>query len=135
MAFRFHVVTDCLAGCLISALLSVWLMIKFDSTVVGLIPMIIIPPLSVWFGGVRRRDSLLLIAVLGLVGWFVGASMSSFEFGSQAQVVGTAEPFGRIYSILLSAIGSGLFALGASFFIGKEQLATFGKPSSDSQEP
>ena len=136
LTFRFHVVTDCLAGCLISVLLSIFLMLKFDSTAVGLIPMIIVPPLSVWLGGVRRRDSLLLIAVLGLVGWFAGAYASDFVFDSQARVEGQAElSLVGIYSIVSSAIGSGVFALAAAFFIGKEKLTTFGKSKSNLQEP
>ena len=135
MAFRFHVVTDCLGGCAISILLSILLALKFDSAVVGLMPMLIIPPLGCWLGGVRRRDSLLMIAVFGLVGWFVGAYAFNALVGPQSQGDGMAElPLSGFYSILSCAIGSGGFALVASFFIRPEKLTTFGKTNANSTE-
>ena len=77
MTFRFHVITDCLAGCLISVPLTVLLLLKFESTFIASLPIITIPAFSCWLGGIRRRDSLMIVAVLGLAGSLVGTAITS----------------------------------------------------------
>ena len=121
MGYRFNVITDCLAGCLISALLSILLMLEFDSVFLAFLPMITIPPLSCWLGGLRNRNSLVAIAIFGSIGWFAGTASKPIMMAMRSQSPIERKdslPLAGYEPVIPSAICAGIFALGCACFVG-----------------
>ena len=125
MANRINLIVACLAGCVISVLLAVLLMLKFDSTLLAFLPTICLPSLACWLGGLKRQNVLLMIAVFAAIGWFAGTAFTpAVAMSPRSQIERNVNrPLAGHDPILPCAICGAVFALG---------LACFASPSNSS---
>ena len=126
MAFRFDMIAAGLSGSVVSVLLAVLLMLKFDSAFVAMVPTILIPPLACWAAGLRHRSTLVMIAVYATIGWFAGAGLtSSVAMSRQSRIEENAKrPLAGYDPILPCAICGGIFAFGRACFISSPESST-----------
>ena len=119
MAIRINVIVACLAGSVVSVLLAILLMLKLDSAFAAFLPTLLIPPLSCWLGGLRRRDTLLMIAIFGTIGWFAGTAFTQVvAMGPQSQIEHNVKrPLAGNDPIVPCAICGGIFAFGRACFV------------------
>ena len=109
----------CFAGCVISVLLAVYLMLTFDSALLAFVPTLILPSLACWLAGLRRRDVLLMIAIFGTIGWFAGTAFTpGVAMSRQQQIEHRLKlPLAGRDPIVPCAILGSVFAFGRACFV------------------
>ena len=76
MAFRINLLAFCLAGCVVSVIAALLILVKTDLPFLAFIPTLVIPTGCCWLGGVRHRKTLIMITVFAAIGWFAGTALT-----------------------------------------------------------
>ena len=118
MAYRINLFAYWLAGCTISTLAAMWILIKFDLPVMSLeaflFAFIAFATISIgfcWLAGLRDRNTLISAAVFTTLGWFAGA------FGVPAVAMSRRQQLQEIISsslaghdwVIRNAVFAGIF--------------------------